>query len=205
MSSIMRARNGLTGRSEVSEVIGALSRAEGCWTFDARDRMPRQSRATAHHLGENAPTATRTPSRERVRSTTQTGPPLRAGTISVSSNGELGHHAGILMLQNVTVRHVGRIEARRVGEAHKNLGRATGRDRRDILPSGPLGFRRVTVLRYDLELAAVDVHGMQHSIAAFPDPPAQELVSRGGKDLLNKREGLAIHAVRRQLARSREG
>src|SRR5215831_14535955 len=68
MSSIMRARNGLTGRSEVSEVIGALSRAEGCWTFDARDRMPRQSRATAHHLGENAPTATRTPSRERVRS-----------------------------------------------------------------------------------------------------------------------------------------
>src|SRR5262250_2692289 len=68
MSSIMRARNGLTGRSEVSEVIGALSRAEGCWTFDARDRMPRQSRATAHHLGENAPTATRTPSRKRVRS-----------------------------------------------------------------------------------------------------------------------------------------
>src|SRR5215468_1778852 len=35
MSSIMRARNGLMGRSEVSEVIGALSRAEGCWTFDA--------------------------------------------------------------------------------------------------------------------------------------------------------------------------
>src|SRR5262249_5327568 len=68
MSSIMRARNGLTGRSEVSEVIGALSRAEGCWTFDARDRMPRQPRATAHHLGENAPTATRTPSSERVRS-----------------------------------------------------------------------------------------------------------------------------------------
>src|SRR5215468_9736972 len=65
------ARNGLTGRSEVSEVIGALSRAEGGWTFDARDRMPRQSRATAHHLGENAPTATRTPSRERVRSPTQ--------------------------------------------------------------------------------------------------------------------------------------
>src|SRR5262249_18962210 len=63
MSSIMRARNGLTGRSEVSEVIGALSRAEGCWTFDAPDRMPRPSRATAHHLAENAPTATRVPSR----------------------------------------------------------------------------------------------------------------------------------------------
>src|SRR5215472_14720527 len=61
---------GQEGRSEVSEVIGALSRAEGCWTFDARDRMPRQSRATAHHLGENASTVTRTPSRERVRSST---------------------------------------------------------------------------------------------------------------------------------------
>src|SRR6516225_10626657 len=45
----MRARNGLTGRSGVSEVIGGLSRAEGCWTFDARDQMPRPSRATAHH------------------------------------------------------------------------------------------------------------------------------------------------------------
>jgi hypothetical protein len=30
MSSIMRARNGLTGRSAVSEVIEALSQAEGC-------------------------------------------------------------------------------------------------------------------------------------------------------------------------------
>src|SRR6516225_4433326 len=28
---------------------GVLSRAEGCWTFDARDRTPRPSRATAHH------------------------------------------------------------------------------------------------------------------------------------------------------------
>src|ERR1700746_639215 len=63
MSSIMRARSGLMGRGEVSDVIGALSRAEGCWTFDARDQMPRPSRATAHHLVENAPTATRAPSR----------------------------------------------------------------------------------------------------------------------------------------------
>src|SRR6516225_9863433 len=47
MSSIMRARSGLMGRGEPSEVMG-LSRAEGCWTFDAWDRMPRQSRATAH-------------------------------------------------------------------------------------------------------------------------------------------------------------
>src|SRR6516164_6073303 len=74
MSSIMRARNGLMGRSEVSEVIGALSRAEGCWTFNARDRMPRPSRATAHHVVENAPTETRAPlPRERVRSSTLSG------------------------------------------------------------------------------------------------------------------------------------
>src|SRR4051794_1947061 len=38
-----------------------LSRAEGCWTFDARDRMPRPSRATARHLAKNAPTATCSP------------------------------------------------------------------------------------------------------------------------------------------------
>src|SRR5580692_10667807 len=63
MSSIMRARNRLMGRGEVSEVIGALSRAEGCCTFNARDRMPRPSRTTAHYLAENAPTATRGPSR----------------------------------------------------------------------------------------------------------------------------------------------
>src|SRR5215831_8658373 len=74
MSSIMRARNGLMGRSEVSEVIGALSRAEGCWTFDARDRMPLPSRDTAHHLVENAPTETRAPlPRERVRSSAHRG------------------------------------------------------------------------------------------------------------------------------------
>jgi hypothetical protein len=30
---------------------GLLSQAEGCWTFDARDRMPRSSRLTAHHPG----------------------------------------------------------------------------------------------------------------------------------------------------------
>jgi hypothetical protein len=41
----------------------ALSRAEGCWTFDARDQMPRPSRATAHRFVENAPTQTRAPSR----------------------------------------------------------------------------------------------------------------------------------------------
>src|ERR1700757_2570472 len=70
MSSIMRARNGLTGLGEVSEVIGALSRAEGCWTFDARDRVPRPSRATAHHPNKNLPTVS-------------CPPPARAGSFFV--------------------------------------------------------------------------------------------------------------------------
>jgi hypothetical protein len=38
---------------------GLLSQAEGCWTFDARDRMPRQSRLTVHHPAQNAQTVTR--------------------------------------------------------------------------------------------------------------------------------------------------
>src|SRR3979490_601497 len=62
----MRARNALTGRGEEAEVIGGPLRAEGCWTFDARDRMPRSSPLTAHPLtatAENAPAST-PPSRE---------------------------------------------------------------------------------------------------------------------------------------------
>src|SRR4051794_16240883 len=46
---------------------GLLSRAEGCWTFDARDRMSRSSRLLVHPIiaaAENAQTKTRTPSRE---------------------------------------------------------------------------------------------------------------------------------------------
>ena len=58
----MRARNGLRGRSEVSEVIGALSQAEGCWTFDARDWMPIVTPYRASPV-DNAWTATRAPSR----------------------------------------------------------------------------------------------------------------------------------------------
>src|SRR3954447_21918174 len=47
----------------------ALSRAEGCWTFDARDRMPRPSRATAHYLVKIVPAPMRAPlPRARVRS-----------------------------------------------------------------------------------------------------------------------------------------
>src|SRR5437870_133647 len=65
MSSIMRVRSALTGRCEEWEVIGGLlSRAEGCWTFDARERMPRSSRLTVHAFtiaAENASTATQPP------------------------------------------------------------------------------------------------------------------------------------------------
>src|SRR5580700_11783636 len=46
---------------------GFLSRAEGCWTFDARDRMPRSSRLPVHAFtvaAEYAPTVPPTPSRE---------------------------------------------------------------------------------------------------------------------------------------------
>ena len=42
---------------------GLISLAEGCWTFDARDRMPRSSRLTAYPA-QNARTVTRAPSRE---------------------------------------------------------------------------------------------------------------------------------------------
>src|SRR6266404_2707983 len=66
MSSIMRARNALPGRGEEAEVIGGPLRAEGCWTFNARDQMPRSSPLTAHPLtatAKNAPAST-PPSRE---------------------------------------------------------------------------------------------------------------------------------------------
>src|SRR5258707_8989127 len=54
---------------------GLLSRAEGCGTFDARDRMPRSSRLTAHPpttIAENVPAATPVLPRERVRSSALT-------------------------------------------------------------------------------------------------------------------------------------
>jgi hypothetical protein len=54
MSSIMRARSAVAGRRERGEVIGGSSRAEGCWTFDARDQTPRPSRPTAHSLANSS-------------------------------------------------------------------------------------------------------------------------------------------------------
>jgi hypothetical protein len=66
----MRARSGLMGRCDVSEASGG-SRAEGCWTLDARDRMPGPSRATEHHLARIAPVPI-------------CDPPARAGSLSTA-------------------------------------------------------------------------------------------------------------------------
>src|SRR4051794_32500436 len=51
---------------------GFLSRAEGCWTFNARDQMPRPSRPTAHHLANSAHAV-------------MLPPPARAGSFSGTS------------------------------------------------------------------------------------------------------------------------
>src|SRR5829696_2062544 len=65
MSSIMRARSGLMRRSERLEGIGGfLSRAEGCWTFDARDRVPQSSPSTAHRPAQLRTGGDARPSRE---------------------------------------------------------------------------------------------------------------------------------------------
>src|SRR6476646_6360727 len=42
---------------------GFLSRAEGCWTFDARDRMLRSSPPIAHRLARSPPVVTLAPAR----------------------------------------------------------------------------------------------------------------------------------------------
>ena len=63
MSSIMRARNGLTGRWEGSEVIRGSFLEPKVAGPSARDRTPRPSRTTAHHFVENALTQTPAPSR----------------------------------------------------------------------------------------------------------------------------------------------
>src|SRR5215203_5930890 len=61
----MRARSGLMRRSERLEGIGGfLSRAEGCWTFDARDRVPQSSPSTAHRHAQLRTGGDARPSRE---------------------------------------------------------------------------------------------------------------------------------------------
>jgi hypothetical protein len=72
MSSIMRPRSALTGEHEGWVSSGRSSRAEGCRTFDARERMPRSSRPNVQALTDatdNATTSKLAPlPRERVRS-----------------------------------------------------------------------------------------------------------------------------------------
>src|SRR5262249_42090977 len=59
---------------------GFLSRAKGCWTLDARDRMPRPSRLTAYSA-QNARTITPAFPRERVRSLAAKQPSRPSGAI----------------------------------------------------------------------------------------------------------------------------
>src|SRR5216683_3199739 len=97
MSSIMHARSALTGRCEEWEVIGGLlSRAEGCWTFDAREWMPRSSRLTVHAFtiaAENASTATQPPP-ARAGSFVGRGRPLAAGRLMTAYvNTASGHRS----------------------------------------------------------------------------------------------------------------
>src|SRR5271166_3827690 len=99
--------------------------------------------------------------------------------ISSESDGELRHHTGILVLQNMTVRHVGIIPRRFVWETHQDLAGTSLGDWGSVLPAGALGRRRLAVLRNDAELTAVDVHGMQHQIAALRDTPMQILIAGG--------------------------
>ena len=65
------------------------------------------------------------------------------------------------------MHHVGSVPACRMREAHKDLAHSTGRDRCHVLPAGALRLRRLAVLRYDPELAAVDMDRMQNPVAPF--------------------------------------
>src|SRR5262249_19555003 len=89
--------------------------------------------------------------------------------ISFSSHRELGHHAGILVLQNVTVRHIRGVSVCRMREPQEDLGCSAGRNRGDVLPAGALGFRGLAIPRDDAELTAVYVHGVQHQVVSFRD------------------------------------
>src|SRR5215469_18433500 len=99
MSSIMRARNGLTGRSDVSEVIGALSRAEG---LDLRCS------------GLDAPTVTRYRASPRQNTLTPTVAPSRASGFVLRRNLALRH--GIREgRQSIPAAVILRIHGRTVG------------------------------------------------------------------------------------------
>src|ERR1022692_3636799 len=99
----------------------------------------------------------------------------------------------------MTVRHVGTIPARRIWEPKQDFGNAPLRDRGDILPPRTLGSRRLAVLGDDAELAAMDVHRMQHQVGAFRDPPTKILVAGRRKIDSVERERLSVHTIRREL------
>src|ERR1700691_4394016 len=102
------------------------------------------------------------------------------------------------MLQNVSVRHVRISLACRIGEAHQDLGHAPGRNRGDILPSRTVGLRRFAIYRNDPKLTAVNVHRVQHAIAALRYSPAERLVTGGSEVDSVERERLSVHAICRE-------
>src|SRR5262249_29884241 len=130
---------------------------------NVRKPAPCSSRARCHPIGKARTYATSKWTRWSRLSVHM--PKMLA--ISSESDGELRHHARILMLQDMTVRHVG-IDARRlVREPHQDLADTALRDRGDVLPAGALRRRRLAVLRHNAELTAMDVHGMEHHVASF--------------------------------------
>ena len=88
-------------------------------------------------------------------------------TVRASRDGEPSHHSGILVLQDMTVHHARVGRACQIGKAHKDFGHSACRNWHDILPTGALDLRPGAISRYDSELAAVDVHGMEHLVATF--------------------------------------
>jgi hypothetical protein len=54
---------------------------------------------------------------------------------------------------------------------------------------------RPAILRDDAELAAVDVHGMQHPIVAFRDPPEQVLIAGRAEAFLTQAERLPVDPI----------
>src|SRR5712691_4932951 len=130
MSSIMRARSALTGRCEEWEVIGGLlSRAEGCWTFDARERMPRSSRLTVHAFtiaAENASTATQPP-------------PARAGSFLGPKRTVRGCHR-LVHDMNIGGEHVVVRSERPVPAGERRLGVRMRRLSREATPTMETGL-----------------------------------------------------------------
>src|SRR5262245_50134395 len=145
-----------TAASAPNTDIAVCTRPQAAMATRGKVRRPApcSSRARCHPIGNARTNATSKWTRcSRLSSHT----PKMLG-ISFSSHGELGHHAGILVLQNVTVRHIRSGSVRRMREAHQDFGYTVARDRGDVFPAGSLRFRRLAVPREDAELTAMDVN-----------------------------------------------